>query len=141
MTLVQWFVVPLLLHVLLVNAVGARNVLGRVASVRSGETRLADIAVSSGNWPGNLRKLGNNFDNQFEYPTLWYAVSAVALALGLVDVILVVLSSAFIVTRFIHSFIHTGSNRIPPRMFSFLAGVTLVTAMWMWLALRLYVIG
>jgi hypothetical protein len=63
------------------------------------------------------------------------------LATGIADWVGVALSWAFVALRIGHSYIHTGSNHVPSRMKIYLAGFACVTAMWVWFALRLYVIG
>ena len=73
MTQIHWLLLPLFIHMALLNYVGIRSLLGRIKSVMSGKTRMKDIALSNADWPENVRKFGNNFSNQFEVPTLWYA--------------------------------------------------------------------
>lgn len=141
MYLVNALLAPLFLHLLLITIVGTRNLLGRIQSVRSGETKLSNIALSSAAWPERLRKLGNNFDNQFDIPWLWYSVCAFMIITSKVDVFAVILSWGFLVSRVAHSYIHTGSNVIRYRMYSYLLGFILVFLMWVWFGLRLYVIG
>ena len=141
MTNQQLLLLPLFLHVALIGLVGTRNVLGRVASVRSGETRLKDIALDTSKWPPHLRKLGNNFDNQFDLPMMWYGLCALVIATAKVDGIMALLSWAFLLSRLAHSYIHTGSNRLPQRMYAYLAGTAALFTMWIWFGLRLFVIG
>jgi hypothetical protein len=136
----QWLLVPLFIHVLLVLYVGSRIVIGRIASVKSGETRLKEIALDTSKWPVKVRKLGNNFSNQFEVPMLWYALCGLLVATGKIDLVQVSLSWLFIATRLVHSFIHTGRNIVPQRMYAFLAGFVVLLVMWTWFALRLYVL-
>ena len=45
MTIAQWLLAPVFLHVLLTLWVGRRSIVARIASVRSGETRIKDIAA------------------------------------------------------------------------------------------------
>ena len=141
MTNQQLLLLPLFLHVALIGLVGTRNVLGRVASVRRGETRMKDIALDTSKWPPHLRKLGNNFDNQFDLPMMWYGLCALLIATGKVDGIMALLSWAFFLSRLVHSYIHTGSNRLPQRMYAYLAGMIAIVMMWIWFGLRLFVIG
>jgi hypothetical protein len=129
------------LHVALIVWVGVRTIRARVASVLGGETKLKAIALSNAAWPDNVRKLGNNFDNQFDVPMLWYAVCALLLVTGKADWIGVGLSWAFLIARLLHSLVHTGSNNVPLRMRAFLASVATVVAMWVWFGIRLFVIG
>ena len=141
MTLTQFLLLPLFLHVLLITAVGFVSVRARIRSVRGGKTRLKDIALGTAAWPDKVRQLGNNFDNQFDVPMLWYACCALLLSTGLTDWVAVILSWLFLVARVAHTLIHTGSNYVPTRMRIFLAGFAVVFAMWAWFGLRLFVIG
>jgi hypothetical protein len=54
---------------------------------------------------------------------------------------LIGLAWAFVGSRLVHSFEHTGSNRIATRFKVFVAGLVLLVAMWAWFGLRLFVIG
>jgi hypothetical protein len=141
MTQVQLLLLPLFLHVLLITVVGLISLRGRIKSVRSGETRLKDVALGNDAWPNRVRQLGNNFDNQFDVPMLWYACCALLVATGLADWFAVILSWLFLAARIAHTFIHTGSNYVPIRMRIFVAGFGFVFAMWAWFGLRLFVIG
>lgn len=141
MSLEKWLLLPLFLHIALINYVGLRTVVARTRSVVSGTTKLKDIALNSAAWPDPVRKLGNNFANQFELPTIWYAVCALVVVTAKVDWIFIGLSWAFLVARVLHSIVHTGSNVVPLRMRMFLSSVVAVMAMWAWLAIRLYVTG
>ncbi len=141
MTLEKWLLLPLFLHVALITIVGTRTVIARYRSVVSRETKLNAVALNSGAWPDDVRKLGNNFTNQFELPTIWYAVCGLLLVTAKVDWICVGLSWGFLVARVLHSIVHTGSNSVPLRMRVFLASFACVFAMWAWFAVRLFVIG
>ena len=141
MTLEQALLLPLFLHVALILWVGIRTIRARIGSVMGGETKLKTIALNSEAWPDAVRKLGNNFNNQFELPTLWYAVCGLLLITGKADWIGVGLSWTFLVARVLHSIVHMGSNNVPLRMRAFLASFAAVLAMWVWFAIRLYVIG
>ncbi len=139
MTLTQWLLLPVFLHLILVVYVGVNSIRARIASVMKGETKLSAIALNSGNWPPRVRQLGNNFDNQYDVPTTWYALCALLIATGKVDVISATLSWVFVISRYIHSYIHIGSNTVRYRMYSFLAGFVVLAVMWMWFAVRLFV--
>jgi hypothetical protein len=134
--MLKLFLLPLFLHVAMMVYVGGASLRSRIKSVLSGETKLADIAANSGAWPEDVRKLGNNFDNQFQSPMLWYSVSALVVALNKVDYLFVALSWLFLCTRIAHSYIHTGSNNVPLRMRVYLFGFFILVLMWLALAVR-----
>ena len=141
MTSAQLLLLPAFVHAGLVFSLVTRIGLGRLRAARGGEVRIKDIALDSSKWPENLRKLGNNYENQFELPVLYYAALALLLATGLVDTVAIVLSWAFVATRLIHSFIHTGGNVVIRRFQIFVAGVACLALMWVWFAIRLFAIG
>lgn len=141
MTLEKWLLLPLFLHIALITFVGIRSATSRVKSVVGGETKINAIALDSGAWPDSVRKIGNNFDNQFQVPMLWYGVCAFILITQKTDWVLVSLSWAFLIARVWHSAIHIGSNYVPLRMRVFLGSFVAVFLMWAWFALRLFMIG
>ena len=141
MNLTQWLLLPLFIHLVVITYVALRNLGGRIQSVRSGKTRLKAIALDNSNWPDELRKFGNNYSNQFELPTLWYALCGLLVATARVDAVAVALSWAFVVARIAHAFIHINSNFVPNRMYAFLASYVVLMAMWGWFGLRLFFLG
>ncbi len=141
MTLEKWLLLPLFLHIALITFVGIRSATSRVKSVVGGETKINAIALDSGAWPDSVRKIGNNFDNQFQVPMLWYGVCAFILITQKTDWVLVSLSWAFLIARVWHSAIHIGSNYVPLRMRVVLGSFVAVFLMWAWFALRLFMIG
>ncbi len=137
----NWLLAPLFVHVALTLFVGLRTISFRIATVMKGETKLQDIALNSNNWPPHVKKWGNNFDNQFDVPTVWYALSALIVATAKIDLAFIILSWLFVASRLAHSYIHTGSNFIRYRMYAFLAGFAILMFMWAWFAIRLFIIG
>lgn len=141
MTTTQWLLLPAFVHVAMVFMLGGRMARARVAAARSGAVKIADVALDNSRWPDGVRKLSNNFDNQFQVPTFYYAVLPLLLATGIADGVSVAMSWAFVASRIIHSFIHTGPNIVIRRFQVFVLGFAIVVAMWAWFGLRLYVIG
>ena len=141
MNTLNWFLAPLFIHVALTNYVGIRNVSNRISSVMKGETKLSDIALNSGNWPPYVKKWSNNFANQFDVPTVWYVLTALIIATAKIDLAFIILSWIFVASRLVHTYIHTGSNFVRHRMYSFLVGFSALTIMWLWFGIRLYFIG
>jgi hypothetical protein len=139
--IVKLLVLPLILHVMMVFYIGLKLVRARIRSVRHGQTKISDIAANSEAWPRKIRQLGNNFDNQFQSPALWYGCTAIILALGVADLVFVGLSWFYLLMRLVHSIIHIGNNEVPSRMRAFLLGFVALVGMWLWLAARLLVLG
>jgi hypothetical protein len=141
MTLTQALLLPAFVHVALVFILGARLGRARLAAARAGAVKIRDIALDSSRWPDDVRKLSNNFDNQFQVPVFYYAVLPLLLVSGLADSFGVALSWAFVASRIAHSAIHTGSNVVVRRFQAFVLGFAIVAIMWMWFGLRLFMIG
>lgn len=135
------FLLPLFLHVVLVLWVGSRSLRARISAVRNGTAKLNEISTDSSAWPRKVRQLGNNFDNQFDTPMLWYGAAGLLVALNLVDMIFVGLSWMFLLTRIAHSIVHTGENDVPTRMRIFLFGFWVLVLMWTWFGIKLFVLG
>ncbi len=137
MTLEKWLLLSVFLQVLLIMVVGVLSGRARVAAVRGGKTKLKTIAVNNEAWTDDVAKLGRNFDNQFQLPTMFFALVALLIATAKVDVELVVLSWAFVASRYWHSYIHTGSNVVLTRFRVYVAGFAVLTAMWVWFAVKI----
>jgi hypothetical protein len=84
---------------------------------RGGETRIRDISL--------------------ELPVLFYALIALALPLRHADLIIVLLSWVFVVTRFLHAGLFVTSNDLNQRSMAWFAGVLVLLAMWVYFALKI----
>jgi hypothetical protein len=97
---------------------------------RSGATKL-------GEWPERGTQFGNCFRDQFELPVLFYVLIALALPLRHADLVIVMLSWVFVVTRFAHAGIFVTSNNVRNRSLAWFAGVLVLFAMWLYFALKI----
>jgi hypothetical protein len=109
----------------------------RTKSLSAGEARIKDIALGQPNWPVRTTQVGNCFSNQFELPLLFYALIAVGLPLRRIDLVLVLLSWVFVVTRFAHAGIFVTSNNVRQRGLAWFAGALVLMGMWLYFALRI----
>ena len=109
----------------------------RGRALSSGQTRSRDIALGQSNWPERATQIGNCFRNQFELPLLFYALIALALPIRHADLVIVMLSWVFVVTRFVHAKIFMSSNELSRRSGAWLAGVLVLLAMWVYFALKI----
>jgi hypothetical protein len=141
MTIAQWLLLPAFIHVALVFYVGASMGRARFKVARAGQVNVKDIAVDNSRWPEEVKKIANNYQNQFEVPVLFYALLPLLLVTGLADAVSVVLAWVFVASRIVHSFIHLGSNIVINRFRAFVFGFFVVVLMWAWFGLRFYVIG
>jgi hypothetical protein len=132
MILLPVFIQIGLTFALLLGMAGAR---GRALS--SGETKIRDVALRQANWPARAAQLGDCYSNQFEIPVLFYVLIALAMPLRHADLIIVMLSWVFVVTRFAHAGIFVTSNDVRTRSLAWFAGVLVLLAMWLYFALKI----
>jgi hypothetical protein len=109
----------------------------RTRALAGGETQMKDVALGEPNWPARAAQIGNCFSNQFEIPVLFYILIAIALPLRRADLVIVLLSWVFVVTRFVHAGIFVTSNDLRQRGPAWFAGVLVLFAMWLYFALKL----
>jgi hypothetical protein len=112
-------------------------VLARRETLVSGETRIRDIALGEPNWPKQATQIGNCYRNQFELPVLFYALIALALPLRHADLVVVLLSWVFVVTRIAHAGVFVTSNDLGRRSTVWLVGVLVLLVMWIYFALKI----
>ena len=132
MILLPVFVQVGLTFTLLLWMAGARG-----KALSGGEVKPRDIALRQPNWPAHATAIGNCYANQFEVPVLFYVLIALALPLRHADLIIVMLSWVFVVTRFVHAGIFVTSNDVRTRSFAWFAGVLVLLFMWLYFALKI----
>jgi hypothetical protein len=111
----------------------------RMRAIRRGQVPAHSVALREPNWPARTLQVGNAFHNQLETPLLFYVLILLALVTRTADSILLVLSWLFVVSRFVHAYIHLTSNRIDRRAPVFLVGAIGLALMWIIVAGRLTV--
>ena len=131
MVLLPVFVLVGLTFALLLGMASART-----RALTGREISIKDIALGQPNWPTRAIQIGNCFRNQFELPLLFYVLIALALPLRHADLVMVLLSWVFVVTRFVHAGIFVTSNNVQQRSLAWFAGVLMLFAMWLYFALK-----
>jgi hypothetical protein len=109
----------------------------RTRALTGHEVKLKEIALGQPNWPARATQIGNCFKNQFEVPVLFYALIALALPIRHADLVIVMLSWVFVVSRFAHAGIFVSSNNVQQRSLAWFAGVLVLLAMWVYFALKI----
>jgi hypothetical protein len=135
MVLLPVFILVGLTFALLFAMAGART-----RALKSGQAKFRDIALRQPNWPVRATQIGNCFANQFELPLLFYILIALALPLRHADLVIVLLSWVFVVTRFAHAGIFVTSNDVQQRSLAWFAGVIVLFVMWLYFALRILLV-
>ena len=134
---VQMVLLPVFVQVFLTFALLMGMAMSRGQALSSGQTKFKDVALRQANWPARAAQLGDCYANQFEVPVLFYVLIALALLLHHADLIIVMLSWVFVVTRFVHAGIFVTSNDVRTRSLAWFAGVIVVFVMWLYFALKI----
>ncbi|MBM3608688.1 MAG: MAPEG family protein [Alphaproteobacteria bacterium] len=128
---------PVFVQVLLTFALLIATGRKRVAAVKARKVKVSDIAVGQRNWPAEVAQVSNSFDNQFQLPVLFYALTAFVMITNKGDLTFVILSWIFVATRILHTWVYVTSNNIRYRFRNFLAGAIVLMIMWAVFALQL----
>ena len=134
---IQSVLLPVFIQVALTFALLYWSGYLRVGHTRRGEVKIRDIALRQANWPEQATQLGNAFQNQLEIPVLFYALVVFALLTRKADLVFVVMSWVFVLSRLVHAFIHTTSNRVSRRFFAYSVGTVTLLIMWVIFELRI----
>lgn len=120
---------PILAHTLLVAAMYVVLAIRKAAAVKAGLVDRKAAALDNHAWPAEVRKVTNNITNNFESPVLFYGVVFTTYLLGAAGSLAVGLSIAYVVLRYIHSYIHIGSNYVPHRLRIFSLSLLVILAL------------
>jgi hypothetical protein len=134
---IPMILLPVFVQVFLTFALLMGMAMGRGHALSSGQTKPRDVAQRQANWPARTAQLGDCFSNQFEVPVLFYVLIALALPLRHADLIIVMLSWVFVVTRVAHAGVFVTSNDVRTRSLVWFAGVIVLFAMWLYFALKI----
>jgi hypothetical protein len=109
----------------------------RLGAIRSKQTKTSDVALGQGNWPDRVMQVGNSFDNQLQLPVLFYVLVTLAWITRKADLLFVVISWVFVISRLVHARIHTTTNEMRVRFYAFATGAFVLLIMWAIFALRI----
>ena len=118
--------IPVLAQILLVIWLYFRLAIAKSRASDEGEVDEQRRALDENAWPAYVRQINNNIRNQFEAPVLFYVLCLLIYQLQAASPGIIAAASAFVLSRFIHSYIHTGSNTIPTRRALFTAGILIL---------------
>jgi hypothetical protein len=85
-----------------------------------------------GGEPLSSALVNKNIANQFELPVLFHSACVVLYLLNADNVVMLALAWFFILTRYVHSFIHVTSNQLRYRAPLFAIGFLALAIMWIW---------
>jgi hypothetical protein len=134
---IQAVLAPLFVQVALTFALLFWTGGARLAAVRRGDVHPRDVALRQPNWGKRETQIANAYQNQLELPVLFYVLTILAIVTRQADLLFVALAWAFVLTRLLHAYIHVTTNHLGRRFAAFVAGSTVLAAMWIVYAARL----
>jgi hypothetical protein len=108
----------------------------RIPMVMKGEVRIEDIALERKGWPKREWQASNALDNQFQLPVLFYVGAGLALYFGPI-LFEIVLAWLFVVSRYVHAFVHVTDYHVVRRFAAYFVGLLLLCVFWLDLVVRL----
>lgn len=130
---------PMLVQIFLTFFLLIRLGFLRIRSLKSGTTKIKDIALGQKNWPEEALKASNSFQNQFEIPILFYVAGLIAIMTQLNSTAYIILSWLFVLSRLGHAYIHCSSNHVIRRFQFYFTSVVAALGLWIVLALNIFV--
>ena len=124
-------VYPMAAMVILTFTVLVKMFRSRVAAVKAGEATPGYYKTyQEGSEPRETAQLSRHLVNMFESPTLFYAACIAGMMVGENINVLVVLAWVYVALRMAHAYIHTGSNKLTPRIRAYFSSWLVILAMW-----------
>ena len=128
-------VYPMLALVLLTCGVLIVLFRSRVRMVREGLAQVSYFRVFQGSpEPEFAAKPARQFTNLFEAPTLFYVACLTAMVAGVTGTAVVALAWGYVAMRYLHTYIHLGSNRVRHRMRVYFASWLFLVILWVYVA-------
>lgn len=121
---------PLFVEVALTFALLFWMGFSRIGALKAGQVKMGDIALGQTNWPPRVQQISNSYASQFQLPVLFYVLTVLSIITKHADFLFLVLAWLFVLTRFVHVYIHTTSNYVRHRFNAFLVGAVILLAMW-----------
>ena len=114
----------------------------RVAAAKSGQINPRFFKTYQGyEEPEYLRVISRHVINLYEMPVLFYVAGILILQTGQTSVLTLSLAWAYVGLRYIHSYIHLGSNKLMHRFRVFALSSFVLIALWLTLFIRLMTSG
>ena len=121
---------PLFVEVALTFALLFWMGFSRIGALKAGQVKMGDIALGQTNWPPRVQQISNSYASQFQLPVLFYVLTVLSIITKHADFLFLVLAWLFVLTRFLHVYIHTTTNYVRHRFNAFLVGAVILLAMW-----------
>ena len=121
--------IPVLAHIGLVFGLYLLLLKRKLKAASTGDIDRRELALNCKAWPEDVLKASNNLDNQFEAPMLFYGLCFLYQATGGASQIELFLAWTFLFSRYLHAYIHVGTNYVPHRMKAFVVGIACLLGM------------
>jgi len=89
--------------------------------------------------PEKLTLISQNFDNLLALPILFYLATVLSYVTNSVDLSLIILSWTYVISRYLHSYIHIGNNRLKYRFPVFFFSTIVLMMFWINLSFKLII--
>ena len=132
-TLILWPMVLLALATLYIYVPMSK---ARVKSVKDGTVKAGVYKLNQGEPEESLR-FSRAIANQYESPTLFYAVCLAAYVTSNASIVMVVLAWVFALTKVAHSYVHTSTNNLRHRRPMFMVSFATLILLWLVFAVHL----
>lgn len=129
---------PLFAQVFLTFVIGLLTFKARTSAFKNQQVMPSYFKHNRGKAPEKMLRWGDNYQNQFELPILFYTLIALVLITKIDCTLLVVGAWLFVFSRLVHSYVHITNNHILYRLRSFMAGFIILLFMWVVFAILLF---
>ena len=110
----------------------------RFGAVSRGEMNPAFYKTYQGDEePEHMRVVTRHFINLFEMPVLFYVVVILTYVSHQTGTWMTVLAWAYVASRYVHTFVHLGSNDVLTRFRVYLGSALVLTTLWVSLLVKL----
>ncbi|MCO5065597.1 MAG: MAPEG family protein [Rhizobiaceae bacterium] len=110
--------------------------LRRRRAIATGEVKAGQFKLR-GVDPESTAAVSNNLMNQFEVPVLFYVVCICLYVTVGVNLVVLVLAWLFVLSRYLHAWIHLTGNNVIHRFNAFGFGLMVLVVMWIAFAIHL----
>ncbi len=116
--------------VLLTFGVAFRLLFLRIKAVKSGQLRISQFRLNTGEMPSEMQQAARNYSNLFEAPLLFYVAGTIAIAMDVESTAILVFAWLFVAVRLVHSLIHLTYNNVIHRLWAFSVGNICILIIW-----------
>ncbi len=117
--LIYW---PVLAQLLIPIVVLLLNGKRKSDDVKSGNFDREKAAMNNEAWSKPVVLTSKNLANQFQLPVIFYVLCLILANIDAVSMFILVVAWIFVVTRYVHAYVHVTTNDVSARLRAFLLG-------------------